>query len=62
MQLNASRIKVLQAQDEVVNSMKDSAKKALLRVSNDKKVYKKLLKDIIIQVLVGLRRWCKQDS
>lgn len=50
MQLNASRIKVLQAQDEMVNSMKDSAKKALLRVANDKKVYKKLLKDIIIQV------------
>ncbi|KAJ1428163.1 V-type ATPase subunit E [Sesbania bispinosa] len=50
MQLNAARIKVLQAQDEAVNSMKDAAKKALLRVSNDKKLYKKLLKDMIVQV------------
>lgn len=50
MQLNASRIKILQAQDEVVNSMKDDAKKALLRVSNDKKVYKKLVKDMVVQV------------
>lgn len=51
MQLNASRIKVLQAQDEVVSSMKDAAKKGLLRISSDKKVYKKLIKEIIIQVL-----------
>jgi V-type H+-transporting ATPase subunit E len=50
MQLNASRIKVLQAQDEVVNSMKDAAKKELLKISNDKKVYKKLIKDLIVQV------------
>lgn len=50
MQLNTARIKVLQAQDEVVNSMKDDASKALSRVSNDKKVYKKLLKSLIIQV------------
>lgn len=50
MQLNASRIKVLQAQDEAVSSMKDAAKKAILRVSNDKKVYKKLVKDMIVQV------------
>lgn len=50
MQLNASRIKVLQAQDEVVNSMKDDAKKALLHISNDEQVYKKLIKEIIVQV------------
>ena len=50
MQLNASRIKILQAQDEAVNSMKDAAKKALLRLSSDKKVYKKLLKDMMVQV------------
>lgn len=50
MQLNASRLKVLQAQDEVVNSMKDAAKKAILRIANDKKVYKKLIKDMIVQV------------
>lgn len=49
-QLNASRIKVLQAQDDAVNSMKDSAKKSLLRLSTDKKVYRKLVKDLIVQV------------
>ncbi|MED6137899.1 V-type proton ATPase subunit E2 [Stylosanthes scabra] len=55
MQLNASRIKVLQAQDEVVNSMKDASRKALSRLANDKKVYRKLLKDLVLQGLVRLR-------
>ena len=55
MQLNASRIKVLQAQDEVVSSMKDAAKKGLLRISNDKKAYKKLMKELILQGLLRLR-------
>ena len=50
MQLNASRIKVLQAQDDLVNSMKESASKELLRVSENVKSYKKLLKDLIVQV------------
>ena len=50
MQLNASRIKVLQAQDDVVSSMKDDASKDLLNVSRDHQVYKKLLKDLIVQV------------
>lgn len=50
MQLNASRIEVLQAQDDVVNSVKESASKQLLRVSNNKKEYKNLLKDLIVQV------------
>ncbi|KAB2621788.1 V-type proton ATPase subunit E2-like [Pyrus ussuriensis x Pyrus communis] len=50
MQLNASRIKVLQAQDDIVNSMKESAGKDLLKVADGKKVYKKLLKDLIVQV------------
>lgn len=54
-QLNASRIKVLQAQDDAINSMKDAARKALLRVSNDKKVYRKLIKDMIVQGLLRLR-------
>ncbi|KAL2328988.1 hypothetical protein Fmac_022415 [Flemingia macrophylla] len=54
-QLNASRIKVLQAQDDAINSMKDAAKKALLRVSNDKKAYRKLIKDMIVQGLLRLR-------
>ncbi|XP_042511455.1 V-type proton ATPase subunit E2-like isoform X2 [Macadamia integrifolia] len=55
MQLNASRIKVLQAQDDVVNSMKESASKQLLRVSTDKKTYSKLLKDLIVQSLLRLK-------
>lgn len=50
MQLNASRIKVLQAQDDVVNSMKESASKELLRVSDDTNAYKKLLTALIVQV------------
>ncbi|XVF52946.1 hypothetical protein PTKIN_Ptkin05aG0058800 [Pterospermum kingtungense] len=55
MQLNASRIKVLQAQDDVVNEMKDKASKDLLNVSRDHHVYKRLLKDLIVQSLVRLK-------
>lgn len=51
MQLNASRIKVLQAQDDLVNSMKESASKELLRVSRDPSSYEHLLKNLIVQVL-----------
>ncbi|RZC82606.1 hypothetical protein C5167_045389 [Papaver somniferum] len=54
MQLNASRIKVLQAQDDLVNGMKDSASKDLLRVSDNKNAYSKLLKDLIVQSLLRL--------
>jgi hypothetical protein len=52
MQLNASRIKVLQAQDDVVNSMKDVAGKDLLNVSQHHHRYKHLLKDLIVQVII----------
>ncbi|XVF51447.1 hypothetical protein PTKIN_Ptkin04bG0186100 [Pterospermum kingtungense] len=67
MQLNASRIKVLQAQDDVVNSMKESASKELLNVSRDHHVYKKLLKDLIVQSLVRLKEpavllRCRKDD
>ena len=55
MQLNASRIKVLQAQDDVVNAMNVSASKDLLNVSHDHHVYKRLLKDLIVQSLVRLK-------
>ncbi|KAL6979517.1 hypothetical protein U1Q18_021178 [Sarracenia purpurea var. burkii] len=55
MQLNASRIKVLQAQDDVVNSMKEAAAKELLHVSHDHHVYRKLLKDLIVQSLLRLK-------
>lgn len=54
MQLNASRIRFLQAQDDVVNSMKESASKELLRASSNNKAYKKLLKALIIQVVIVL--------
>lgn len=50
MQLNASRIKVLQAQDDLVNFMKDSASKELLHVSDDSEAYGMLLKDLTVQV------------
>ncbi|KAJ1405948.1 V-type ATPase subunit E [Sesbania bispinosa] len=55
MQLNASRIKVLQAQDDVVNSMKDAASKELLNVSHHHHTYKHLLKDLIVQSLLRLK-------
>lgn len=55
MQLNASRLKVLQAQDDVVNKMKESAAKELLNVSRDHHVYKNLLKDLVIQSLLRLK-------
>ncbi|KAK6141701.1 hypothetical protein DH2020_024564 [Rehmannia glutinosa] len=55
MQLNASRIKVLQAQDDLVNSMKEAASKELLNVSRDHNNYKRLLKDLIVQSLLRLK-------
>ncbi|GAV87724.1 vATP-synt_E domain-containing protein [Cephalotus follicularis] len=67
MQLNASRIKVLQAQDDVVNSIKEAAAKELLNVSRDHHVYKKLLKDLIVQCLLRLKEpavllRCREDD
>ncbi|KAL6537882.1 hypothetical protein OROHE_012169 [Orobanche hederae] len=55
MQLNASRIKVLQAQDDLINSMKDAASKELLNVSRDHSNYGRLLKDLIVQSLLRLK-------
>ncbi|KAL3826209.1 hypothetical protein ACJIZ3_022238 [Penstemon smallii] len=55
MQLNASRIKVLQAQDDVVTAMKDATSKELLRVSDNKNAYKALIKGLIIQSLLRLK-------
>uniref|UniRef100_A0A5B6Z3G9 Putative V-type proton ATPase subunit E n=1 Tax=Davidia involucrata TaxID=16924 RepID=A0A5B6Z3G9_DAVIN len=67
MQLNSSRIKVLQAQDDLVSSMKEAASKELLHVSHDHHVYKKLLKDLIIQSLLRLKEpavllRCRKDD
>ncbi|BAT78451.1 V-type proton ATPase subunit E-like [Vigna umbellata] len=55
MQLNASRIKVLQAQDDVISSMKEAASKELLSASHHDHVYKNLLKDLIVQCLLRLK-------
>ncbi|KAK4492285.1 hypothetical protein RD792_003088 [Penstemon davidsonii] len=67
MQLNASRIKVLQAQDDLVNSMKESASKHLLHVSQHHHTYKHLLKDLIVQSLLRLKEpsvllRCRKDD
>ncbi|CAA7402675.1 unnamed protein product [Spirodela intermedia] len=55
MQLNASRLKVLQAQDDLVKSMKEAAEKELLHVSHDHHAYKHLLKELIVQCLLRLK-------
>ncbi|CAD6233512.1 unnamed protein product [Miscanthus lutarioriparius] len=55
MQLSASRIKVLQAQDDLVTDMLESARKDLLRISRDHQTYKKLLKILIVQSLLRLK-------
>ncbi|KAL1558255.1 V-type proton ATPase subunit E-like [Salvia divinorum] len=55
MQLNASRLKVLQAQDDLVNSMKESASKELLNIGGDQQNYEQLLKDLIVQGLLRLK-------
>ncbi|KVH95332.1 V-type proton ATPase subunit E-like [Cynara cardunculus var. scolymus] len=59
MQLNASRIKVLQAQDDLVSAMKETASKDLLNVSHYKSRhlhnYEGLLRALIIQSLLRLK-------
>ncbi|GAB2229503.1 hypothetical protein Droror1_Dr00013748 [Drosera rotundifolia] len=55
MQLNASRINVLQVQDDIVNTMKESASNELLLVSDDPKAYKTLLQGLIVQSLLRLK-------
>ncbi|PWA60154.1 ATPase, V1/A1 complex, subunit E [Artemisia annua] len=54
MQLNASRIKFLQAQDDVVVAMKDAARKELLNVSSNRKTYKDLIQSLVVQSLLKL--------
>ncbi|XP_062189609.1 V-type proton ATPase subunit E-like [Phragmites australis] len=55
MQLNASRIKVLQAQDDLVTNMMEAARKELLYISRDHQTYKKLLRILIVQSLLRLK-------
>ncbi|KAH0646872.1 hypothetical protein KY284_034756 [Solanum tuberosum] len=69
MQLNASRIKVLQAQDDLVCSMKEAASKELLNVSHhhNHHIYKKLLQALIVQSLLRLKEpsvllRCREDD
>ncbi|KAK6138149.1 hypothetical protein DH2020_028085 [Rehmannia glutinosa] len=67
MQLNASRLKVLQAQDDLVSSMKEAASKELLRVSHHHHTYEHLLKDLIVQSLLRLKEpsvllRCRKDD
>lgn len=50
-QLNASRLKLLQAQDDLVRKMKEAAEKQLQKVgSAENDDYSKLLEALIIQV------------
>ncbi|XP_062225863.1 V-type proton ATPase subunit E-like [Phragmites australis] len=55
MQLNASRIKVLQAQDDLVTNMMEATRKELLYISRDHQTYKKLLRILIVQSLLRLK-------
>ncbi|KAG6551035.1 hypothetical protein Mapa_007268 [Marchantia paleacea] len=54
-QLNASRLKVLQAQDDLVRAMKAEAEKQLVSVSEDSDAYAQLLKSLIVQGLYRLK-------
>ncbi|GAV87127.1 LOW QUALITY PROTEIN: vATP-synt_E domain-containing protein, partial [Cephalotus follicularis] len=65
--LNVSQIKVLQAQDDVVNSIKEATTKEILNVSHDHHVYRKLLKDLIVHCLLRLKEpvvllRCREDD
>lgn len=68
MQLNASRIKVLQAQDDIVNAMKEEAAKQLLKVSehgffnHHHHQYKHLLKHLIVQVSLSHQQQSRSQS
>ncbi|XP_024368002.1 V-type proton ATPase subunit E [Physcomitrium patens] len=60
-QLNASRLKLLQAQDDLVRKMKEAAEKQLQMVgSSDNEDYPKLLEALIIQGLLRLKEHSTQ--
>lgn len=60
-QLNASRLKLLQAQDDLVRKMKEAAEKQLQKVgSSDNEEYPKLLEALIIQGLLRLKEQSTQ--
>jgi Fe2+ transport system protein B len=53
-QLNASRLKVLQAQDDLIRKMKEAAEKQLRSVSSQADDYARLVEALIIQVCFSL--------
>lgn len=76
MQLNASRIKVLQAQDDLVNAMREAASQELLKVSHHDSHnhqlhhhhdYQGLMKALVVQCLLRLKEpavllRCRKDD
>nr|CAD1822017.1 unnamed protein product [Ananas comosus var. bracteatus] len=64
-QVNASRVKVLQVQHDLVNSMRTACSDKLLRIADDSNAYKELLRGLIVQSLVLMREpsvllWCRE--
>ncbi|MCO5547798.1 hypothetical protein L7F22_001250 [Adiantum nelumboides] len=55
MQLNASRLKVLQAQDDLVQGMKEAAEKQLASVAHHHQNYRKILRELMVQALLRLK-------
>ncbi|KAH7430686.1 hypothetical protein KP509_08G009200 [Ceratopteris richardii] len=55
MQLNNSRIRVLQAQDDLVQSIKEAAKKKIYALSTNHRVYRHLIRDLVVQGLIMLK-------
>jgi len=55
-QLNASRIKVLQAQEDAVQSVQQEARDALLAIAGNKKQYQTLLTDLLVQAMHKLNQ------
>ncbi len=51
-QLNASRLRLLQAQDDLICKMKEGAEKQLQSVSSNGEKYCKLLEGFIVQVKI----------
>ncbi|GLJ06526.1 hypothetical protein SUGI_0041030 [Cryptomeria japonica] len=65
--LNSSRLQILQAQDDLISGMKQQVKKELVGIIQDNRLYKKLLKDLILQALFRLNEpavilRCREDE
>ncbi|KAI5074653.1 hypothetical protein GOP47_0010614 [Adiantum capillus-veneris] len=55
MQLNNSRLRVLQAQDDLVQDIKKAAQVQMYTLSADHTTYKHLIRDLIVQGLIKLK-------